>query len=115
METDALLMVALTVLAYTFDKAGLWVLLAGMMRYLFVAASLVLPFLGRSLPPSRRRQTVFVTQAIALIVCVSPIVVQPVSGGIAMFGLLLLTWSFAVDVRYLACVRSELADIKNDA
>ncbi len=102
METDALLLVALTVLAWQYAKAGPWILLAGLMRYLFVASSVVLPFLARSLPPKRRRQTAFVVQAIALIVCISPVVVPPVSGAIALIGLALLTLSFAIDVVYLA-------------
>jgi phosphatidylglycerophosphate synthase len=102
METDALLLVALTGLVWQYQKAGPWILLAGLMRYLFVAASVPLPYMTSPLPPKRRRQTVFVVQAIALVVCISPIVVQPFSGLIALFGLLLLTWSFAVDVAYLA-------------
>lgn len=102
METDALLLVALTLLAWQYGKAGPWIVLAGLMRYLFVAARVALPFLARPLPPKRRRQTVFVVQVIALIVCISPVAVQPVSGAIAMIGLALLTWSFAIDVVYLA-------------
>ena len=102
MEIDALLLLALTVLAWQYGKAGPWILLAGVMRYLFVASSFLLPFLGRSLPPRRRRQTAFVVQAIAVIVCISPVVAQPVSGAIALIGLVLLTLSFAIDVGYLA-------------
>ena len=102
METDALLLVALTLLAWAYDKAGPWILVAGLMRYLFVASSALLPFLAGSLPPSRRRQSVFVVQGIALIVCISPIVGPPVSGAVALMGLGLLTWSFAIDVVYLA-------------
>lgn len=102
METDALLLVALTVLVWQYEKAGPWILLAGLMRYFFVASSFALPFLARALPPKRRRQTAFVVQMIALIVCISPLVIQPVSGVIAMVGLALLTWSFALDVVYLA-------------
>lgn len=102
MEIDALLLLALTVLAWQYGKAGPWILLAGVMRYLFVALSFLLPFLGRSLPPRRRRQTAFVVQAIAVIVCISPVVAQPVSGAIALIGLVLLTLSFAIDVVYLA-------------
>ena len=108
METDALLLLVLTVLAWQYGKAGPWILLAGFMRYLFVASSFLLPFLGRSLPPKRRRQTAFVVQAIALIVCISPVVAQPVSGAIALVGLVLLTLSFAIDVVYLARDTGEL-------
>lgn len=102
METDTLLLVVIAVLAWQYDKAGAWILLAGFMRYLFVASGYLLPFLRGPLPPRRRRQTAFVVQAIALIVCISPIVAQPLSGAIALLGLVLLIWSFAVDIVYLA-------------
>ncbi len=41
METDALLILVLAALAWSQGKAGAWILLAGALRYLFVAASLV--------------------------------------------------------------------------
>ena len=104
METDALLLLTFTLLAWQYGKAGPWIVLAGVMRYLFVAAGVLLPFLAGPLPPSRRRQTAFVVQAIALIVCISPIVIQPVSGAIALIGFALLTGSFAIDVAYLTRV-----------
>ena len=101
METDAVLLVVLTVLVWQYGKAGPWILLAGAMRYAFVAAGAVMPFLTRPLPPRRRRQAIFVTQAIVLLVCLLPFVVQPLSGVLAFAGLALLTGSFAADVAYL--------------
>ena len=38
METDVFLVLALSVLAWQYGKAGAWVLLCGLMRYVFVAA-----------------------------------------------------------------------------
>jgi phosphatidylglycerophosphate synthase len=102
METDAVLLVALAGLAWYYQKAGSWILLAGLMRYLFVASSYLFPLLARPLPPKRRRQAAFVFQAIALILCISPVVAQPVSGAIALLGLAVLSCSFAADVVYLA-------------
>ena len=98
METDTLLLVALSALAWHHDKAGSWVLLAGLLRYGFVASGYLWTSLARPLPPRRRRQTAFVFQAIALIVCVSPVVVQPLSGAVALLGLAVLSGSFAIDV-----------------
>src|SRR5437867_3690361 len=43
METDALLILVLSVLAWQYDKAGAWLVLAGLLRYLFVAAGWLLP------------------------------------------------------------------------
>jgi len=108
METDALLLLVLAGLTWHYEKAGPWILLAGLMRYLFVASSVLVPSLGRPLPPKRRRQTAFVVQAIALIICVSPVVAQPLSGAIALFGLALLSLSFAIDVVYLARAGGDL-------
>jgi phosphatidylglycerophosphate synthase len=102
METDALLILALACIAWQFDKAGAWVVLSGAMRYGFVAASWAMPWLGRELPPSRRRQTVCVVQIVTLILCLVPFVAPPVSGTVALAGLLLLSASFAVDVAWLA-------------
>jgi phosphatidylglycerophosphate synthase len=62
MEVDAALILALSALAWRFDKAGAWVLASGLMRYAFVAAGLVWPWFDRPLPPSRRRRAVCVVQ-----------------------------------------------------
>jgi len=102
METDALLILVLAALAWQYGKAGAWILLAGLARYLFVAASYVSPWLSRALPPSRRRQTVCIVQIGTLIACVSPVVPRPASDGVALVGLALLVWSFTLDVAWLA-------------
>jgi phosphatidylglycerophosphate synthase len=102
METDAWLIVVLTALVWQQGKAGAWILLAGLLRYLFVAASYVWPALGRALPPSRRRQTVCVVQIVSLIAALLPPVPLPWSAGAALAGLALLVWSFGLDVAWLA-------------
>jgi phosphatidylglycerophosphate synthase len=101
METDALLILILAVLAWQHDKAGAWIVLAGAMRYLFVAGGYVWPWLDGELPPSQRRKTVCVVQAVGLIIVVSPIVTVPVSVVVAALTLVTLAWSFGVDVRWL--------------
>ena len=102
METDALLILALSLLAWQLDKSGVWVLLGGVMRYLFVVAGQGLRWLRRPLPPSRRRQTVCVLQVVSLILCIMPVLASPWSDMIAAAGLLLLSWSFLVDILWLA-------------
>lgn len=101
METDALLILALSALAWHFGKAGAWVLLAGLMRYVFVAAGRIVPALAGALPPSKRRQTVCVVQIAALIACVSPLLTPPGSEAVALAALLVLSGSFAADVGWL--------------
>jgi len=101
MEVDALLIMALSVLAWTYGKAGVWVLASGLLRYLFVAAGWIWPWMERPLLPSRRRQAVCVIQIVALIVVVSPIASPPASVLIAASALAVLAWSFVVDTAWL--------------
>jgi phosphatidylglycerophosphate synthase len=102
METDALLILVLAALVWQHGKAGVWILVAGLLRYLFVGAGWLLPWLAAALPPSRRRQTVCVVQIVSLIGALVPLVTQPTSAALALAGLIVLIWSFAVDVTHLA-------------
>jgi len=102
METDALLVLALAALAWRWDRAGAWVLLSGLLRYAFVAAGWLAAWLRRPLPPSRRRQAVCVVQIAVLLAVVAPVLPPGASAPLALAGLLVLAWSFAVDVTWLA-------------
>jgi phosphatidylglycerophosphate synthase len=106
METDALLIMALAVLAWTWEKAGAWVLFCGLMRYAFVAAGVVLPWIERPLPESFRRKAICVIQIAGLAAIALPVVHPPISTTIAGVTLMLLTYSFAVDVVWLRRRRS---------
>ena len=110
METDAWLTLVLCGLIVHFDKAGAWVLAAGLMRYAFVAAARLWPWLSGTLPASLRRKAVCVAQITTLIVCLGPIVPHGLSSALAAASLLLLAWSFAVDVRTLAKARAHLLE-----
>jgi phosphatidylglycerophosphate synthase len=102
MEVDALLIVVLSVLVWRFDKAGAWVLLSGLWRYLFVAAGWLLPWMAQPLPASRRRQTTCVIQTVGLIAAMAPIVMPPLSTVIAAAALIVLSISFLVDIWWLS-------------
>jgi phosphatidylglycerophosphate synthase len=97
MEVDALLILVLAVLVWWWDKAGVWVLMSGLLRYLFVAAGWLLPWMRRPLSPTQRARIVCVVQIVALIVSIGPIVPRPLSLPVAAAGLLALAYSFAVD------------------
>jgi phosphatidylglycerophosphate synthase len=101
MEIDALLILALAILTWQHGKAGPWVVLSGLLRYLFVAAGWRLPRMRLQLPDSRRRQTICVIQVVALIVALEPFVAPAASALIAGAALLALVYSFAVDTRWL--------------
>ncbi len=98
METDSAFMLALCLLAARFGDAGVWIVLLGLPRYVFVAAAWRYPFLAESLPHSERRRIVCVLQGIAALAALSPLALGPLVGAL---GLSVLLWSFAVDVRFL--------------
>ena len=102
METDAAFTLVLCALVVQAGQAGPWILASGLMRYGFVAAASVWPWLNGPLPPSKRRQTVCVVQITTLIVCLGPTVPPMLATGLAAASLALLTLSFATDVRTLA-------------
>ena len=101
METDAALILVLSMLVWHHDKAGAWVLMCGLMRYLFVGAGWLLPWLAAPLRSTRRGKTVAVVQYIGLGVALAPIVMPPFSTVIAAVTLAALAWSFTVDVMWL--------------
>jgi phosphatidylglycerophosphate synthase len=105
METDALLIMVLSVLAWRWGRAGAWVLACGLMRYAFVAAAWAWPWLARPLPPSWRRKFVAVVQMVGFAIIVAPVVQPPLSVWLAAVALAILTWSFVIDVRWLAARR----------
>ena len=99
MEIDALLIMALAVLAWQHGKAGGWVLLSGLLRYAFVGCGWFAPWLERPLPPSRRRQAVCVLQILVLCAVVSPAVAASWSGPLAAAALAALTGSFLLGIK----------------
>ncbi|MEP7281131.1 MAG: CDP-alcohol phosphatidyltransferase family protein [Rubrivivax sp.] len=105
METDAALTIVLAALVLHAGQTGAWVLAIGLMRYAFVAASAVWPWLAAPLAPSRRRQAICVVTITALIAALGPIVPAALAAALAGAALVLLSLSFAVDVRVLARAR----------
>jgi phosphatidylglycerophosphate synthase len=101
METDALQILALSILAWQFGKAGAWVFASGLMRYAFVGASMLLPWLRHPLPASNRRKIVAVVQTVSLVIAVAPFVPRNISGPVCAGALALLMWSFLVDIARL--------------
>ena len=101
MEIDALLILALSVLAWRHGKAGAWILASGLWRYAFVAAGASAPWLRAALPPSRRRQTIGVIQIAALTLVMLPAVEPPTSTAVAAAALVTLSCSFLTDTRWL--------------
>ena len=74
MEVDAAFILILALLVWELSKIGPWVLAAGLLRYIFVAASWPLSALRAPLPPSFRRKLACVLQIVASIFALCPMV-----------------------------------------
>lgn len=101
MELDAFFILILCLAVISLDRTGPWVLLLGLMRYGFVIAAWLWPPLRQPLPPSRRRKTVCVWQIVTLLVAVLPPVAPWFAQLTLGIALILLSYSFAVDIRHL--------------
>jgi phosphatidylglycerophosphate synthase len=98
MEVDAFLLLVLS--TYVAPILGLWVLAIGLMRYVFVAAGWMLPWLRLQLPPRYWRKVVTAVQGIALTLAASGLVPE-LAGVIVGVALVLLVESFGRDVSWL--------------
>ncbi|MFC8223999.1 CDP-alcohol phosphatidyltransferase family protein [Streptomyces sp. NPDC057362] len=99
MEVDAFLILVLSV--YVAMDLGPWVLLIGGMRYVFVAAARVWPWLTAPLPPSTARKTVAALQGVLLLLAGADLLPRLANAGVVAVALGLLVWSFGRDVRWL--------------
>lgn len=98
-EADAAALLVLSgLLAFT---VGWWVLVIGLMRYIYWAVSWVRPRL-RGIPPfSAFRRTVGAFQGLALVLGLVPVMPVPAAAGVAAAALGMLAVSFARDVLHL--------------
>lgn len=101
MEVDAFLMLVLALLLVASGTVGAWVLLIGAARYLFVAASWLVPALGAPLPYSERRRAVCVFQGLALVLALVPVLPPFMAALAAATALTATAWSFGIDILYL--------------
>jgi phosphatidylglycerophosphate synthase len=107
MEVDAFLILVLSVHVATSLDA--WVPAIGAMRYVFVAATWVAPWLRSALPPSSARKTVAALQGIILVVAAAGVLPRPVTTVLVGLALTLLVWSFGRDIVWLWRNRRESA------
>ena len=99
MEVDAFLILVLSVfVAHAF---GAWVLSIGAMRYAFVAASWVVPWLRAQLPVSVARKTVAAMQGVVLVFAAADVAPRLVAYLAIASALAFLCWSFGRDIVWL--------------
>ena len=96
MEVDAFLIAVLSV--HVAPDLGWWVLAIGAMRYAYVAAGRLLPWLRRPVPPRYWAKVVAAIQGIVLTVVASRLLPESVAQVAVAAALLLLVESFGNDV-----------------
>ena len=101
MEVDAALSLILSLHVLVNGIVGPVVLLLGVMRYLFVAAAVALPWMSAPLPQRFGRKLVCVVQVSALIALLVPVLPLTVAPWIAGGAVLALLWSFGRDTLWL--------------
>ena len=94
MEVDAVLLLVLS--AYVAGWLGPWVLAIGLLRYAWVAAGRVLPWLRGELPVRRSAKVVAAVQGIVLVAAVAG-----APGWFVAVSLALLVWSFGQSAVFL--------------
>jgi phosphatidylglycerophosphate synthase len=99
MEVDAFLILVLS--GYVARSMGSWVLMIGGMRYAFVAASWMLPWLRGSLPPRLWRKTVAAIQGVVLVIVAANVLPVPLATTAVVVSLALLIESFGHDIGWL--------------
>lgn len=107
MELDSILMMLLSVLALQWGRAGAWVLLCGLARYLWIITQMFLPWFCRPLPPAFRRKTACVIGIGALTGSLAPWPWPHAALGLSAIATSTLTISFAIDALWLAQRRKE--------
>lgn len=101
MEVDALLVLVLSVLIWQYGKAGPWIVLAGLLRYLFVLSGWAWTRMRAPLFPSLRRKAVCVLQIVGLSAVMLPALSPRHSTWLAALLLLALSGSFLTDIVWL--------------
>lgn len=97
MESDAALLMLLSVLAWRSGQVGAWVMAIGAMRYAFVAAGWRWRWLQGELPPSLARKVGCVIQGIALLAALAPFTPRGLAAAVCAGALAALTASFGRD------------------
>ena len=107
MEVDAFLIFVLSV--HMVRPLGAWVLAIGTMRYAFVVAGWVLPWLRGRLPARQWRKVVAATQGIVLTVAAADVLPRPLAIAAVAMSLALLVESFGRDVLWLWMHRASVS------
>lgn len=101
MHIDALFVLSLCLLLAVSGFVGPWVLLNGLIFYMFQAAKHIWPAFHGKLPPQWRRKAICVLQTMLLIAALAPVTPYWAAQLGCLAGLGLLIWSFGIDTIWL--------------
>jgi phosphatidylglycerophosphate synthase len=101
MEADGLFLLGLTLILIVAGIVGAWVLASSLTYYLFRLAGHVWPMLTAPLFRSWRRKAIFGTQAALLIAAIAPALPSWIAQLCCLTGVMLLLYSFSVDIAWL--------------
>ncbi len=107
MEVDALAALVLAVVLWQAGRMGPWILLIGLLRYLFVLAGWTFAAMRRPLPPSQRRRAVCALQGTLLAACLVPAWPAGVAPALGAVALAMTSGSFVLDTLWLIGRRRE--------
>ncbi|WP_378943336.1 CDP-alcohol phosphatidyltransferase family protein [Paracoccus sp. R86501] len=105
MEVNAALALILALHALRGDPVGPEIMVLGVMRYLFIGAAHLLPWLAAPLYPSWRRKAICVLQIATLIALQLPVMPDGVGIILARIAAAALIWSFLRDILWLRAQR----------
>jgi phosphatidylglycerophosphate synthase len=91
-ETDALLVLTLTIILFTRHVAGAWVLTAGLLRYLYVLAPAIVPTHRGEHPRSRHGRFIYVLMVVCYMFAL--IVPRGLGSALALIGTVAVSGSF---------------------
>ena len=112
METDAAMILVLSVAVWLSGRAEAWVLLMGALRYVFVASAWLWPWMGQPLPDSLRRKVICVVQVSVLLLVLPMWLPDLMATAVLLIGLALLLYSFGVDTLWLWTHRHKRGVVK---
>ena len=101
MEADAFAALLLSVVIWRADRTGVWILLIGGLRYLFVLAGWAFAAMRRPLPPSRRRRAACALQGVLLVLCLTPALPPAGAPLLGALALAVTGLSFLIDTIWL--------------
>ena len=110
-EIDALFVMVLSVLHFQTTQVGIWVLWAGLLRYIWGVAVLIWPFLQNPAPGLMRRKVICVVTVLTMSCALCPVLSAPVVSFLCAVGVIAVSASFGLDAVWLTTHRNDTPEV----